>query len=233
MTSKTTLPRPHAAIAAFTALSLLCGCETMSQEQRDTAKGAGIGAAVGAVAGVLIGDSKKGAATGAAVGAVGGAIAGNVWSKKMEEKKRAMEQSTQGTGVDVTRTQDNQLKLNVPSDISFATGRADVQPQLRAVLDSFANGLAGDPTTRVRIVGHTDSTGNDAVNDPLSVNRANSVRSYLADRGVAASRIETAGRGSHEPIADNASEAGRARNRRVEIFLREPEQAAAAAPQRY
>lgn len=236
MNNNTPRRRSQAAIAGFAALALLAGCENMSQQQKDTAKGAGIGAAVGAAAGVLIGDSKKSAATGAAVGAIGGAIAGNVWSKKMEEKRRAMEQSTQGTGVDVTRTQDNQLKLNVPSDISFATGRADVQPQLRTVLDSFANGLAGDPTMRVRIIGHTDSTGSDAVNDPLSVNRANSVRNYLADRGVASARIETAGRGSHEPIADNSSEAGRARNRRVEIFLREPEQAAAAptaAPQRY
>lgn len=214
------------AILALGAAALLAGCQNMSQREADTAKGAGIGAAVGAVAGVLIGDSKKSAATGAAVGAVGGAIAGNVWSKKMEEKRRAMEQSTQGTGVDVTRTADNQLKLNVPSDISFDTGRSAVKPELRSVLDSFATGLAGDPTMRVRIVGHTDSTGSDAINNPLSVDRAQSVRDYLAARGVAASRIETAGRGANEPIADNSSAAGRAQNRRVEIFLREPEQAA-------
>lgn len=214
------------AILALGAAALLAGCQNMSQREADTAKGAGIGAAVGAVAGVLIGDSKKSAATGAAVGAVGGAIAGNVWSKKMEEKRRAMEQSTQGTGVDVTRTADNQLKLNVPSDISFDTGRSAVKPELRSVLDSFATGLAGDPTLRVRIVGHTDSTGSDAINNPLSVDRAQSVRDYLAARGVSASRIETAGRGANEPIADNSSAAGRAQNRRVEIFLREPEQAA-------
>jgi outer membrane protein OmpA-like peptidoglycan-associated protein len=91
------------------------------------------------------------------------------------------------------------------------------------VLDSFANGLKDDPTTRVRIIGHTDNTGSDAINNPLSEQRAASVRTYLEDRGISGGRIETAGRGDREPIADNNSDAGRAKNRRVEIFLREPE----------
>jgi outer membrane protein OmpA-like peptidoglycan-associated protein len=89
------------------------------------------------------------------------------------------------------------------------------------VLDQFAQGL--DSTVRVRIVGHTDSTGNDAINDPLSQARAQTVRNYLEDRGVPASRLETAGRGSREPVADNGTDAGRSKNRRVEIFLREPQ----------
>jgi len=132
-----------------------------------------------------------------------------------------MERATQGTGIEVARTQDNQLKVNVPSDISFDVGRADVKPNLRPVLDQFAHGL--DPTMRVRVVGHTDSTGSDAINDPLSRQRASSVKQYLEDRGIAGSRIEAVGRGEHEPIADNSSDTGRAKNRRVEIFLREPE----------
>jgi outer membrane protein OmpA-like peptidoglycan-associated protein len=86
----------------------------------------------------------------------------------------------------------------------------------------FQRCLNANPTTSVRIIGHTDSTGSDAVNDPLSVNRASSARNYLADRGVAASRIVIDGRGSREPLADNGSEAGRAKNRRVEIFVGEP-----------
>jgi len=206
------------------AAALVTGCADMTPEQQGTAKGAGIGAVGGAALGALIGGNRQGAATGAAIGAVAGAVGGNVWSRKMEEKKRTMEQSTAGTGVEVTRTADNQLKVNVPSDISFDTGRADIKPNLRQVLDQFANGLQGDPNSLVRIVGHTDSTGSDAVNDPLSQRRADSVRNYLADRGVSGARIETSGRGSHEPVADNTSDAGRARNRRVEIFLREPEQ---------
>jgi outer membrane protein OmpA-like peptidoglycan-associated protein len=233
-------PRSRAAVSIVAAALLagaLAGCENMSEREKGTAQGAGIGAVAGAALGAIVGDSKKSAATGAAIGAAAGAIGGNLWSKRMEDKKRAMEQSTQGTGVDVTRTADNQLKVNVPSDISFDTGRSAIKPELRNVLDSFANGLQNDPSMQVRIVGHTDSTGSDAINNPLSVDRANSVRDYLAGRGILASRIETSGRGSHEPIADNASDAGRAKNRRVEIFLREPQQAAAApaqpAPQRY
>jgi len=221
---------PIRALAALTAAAVLSsGCASMDDQQKDTAKGAGIGAVVGAAAGVLIGDNKRGAATGAAVGAIGGAIAGNIWSKKMEEKKRALEQQTQGTGIDVAQTQNNELKVNVPADSGFATGRADVRPQLRGVLDTFASGL--DPHMRVRVIGHTDSTGSDAINNPLSLERAQSVRDYLAGRGVQAARIETEGRGSREPVSDNTSDAGRASNRRVEIFLREPEQAASTAPQ--
>jgi outer membrane protein OmpA-like peptidoglycan-associated protein len=194
------------------------GCDTMSERQKGTAVGAGVGAGVGAVIGSTTGGR---AGTGAVVGGAIGAVAGNLWSKRMEDKKRAMEQATQGTGIEVARTPQNELKVNVPADISFDTGRANVKPEMRPVLDQFAHGL--DPTMRVRIVGHTDSTGGDAVNDPLSLERARSVRDYLAGRGVAGSRIDTAGRGEHEPIADNASDAGRAKNRRVEIFLREPE----------
>lgn len=215
-----TAPR---ALATLLAASLaLAGCANMTDEQKHTATGAGAGALAGAALGAIIGDSSKSAATGAAIGAVAGAIGGNIWSKKMEEKKRAMEQSTQGTGVEVSRTQDNQLKVNVPSDISFDSGRADIRPELRTVLDSFAKGL--DHTTIVRVIGHTDSTGSDAINNPLSQRRADSVRNYLTDRGVPGARIETAGRGSHEPVASNETVDGRAKNRRVEIFLREPEQ---------
>jgi outer membrane protein OmpA-like peptidoglycan-associated protein len=178
-----------------------------------------VGAGVGAVIGSATGGN---AGTSAAIGGVLGAVAGNLWSKRMEDRRRAMEQATQGTNVEVTRTADNQLKLNIPNDISFDTGSAAIKPQLRAVLDPFANSLRDDPGARLMIVGHTDNTGSDAVNNPLSVERAHSVRDYLVTRGVANSRVETAGRGEREPIADNSTEAGRAKNRRVEIFLREP-----------
>ena len=205
---------------AATAL-LLAGCENMSPTQKGTAVGAGSGAAIGAVLSSATGGK---AGTGAVVGGALGAVVGNIWSKKQEERRAAMEQATKGTGVEVSRTADNQLKLNVPSDISFSVNRADIKPELRAVLDPFAQSLQGDPNVHVSIVGHTDSTGSDAVNNPLSLERAHSVRDYLAARGVSASRIETSGRGEREPIADNGTDAGRAKNRRVEIFLREPGQ---------
>ena len=125
------------------------------------------------------------------------------------------------------RTSDDQLKLQVPSDISFDTGRADLKPNLRAVLDQFARGLSSDPTMHVRVIGHTDSTGSDAINNPLSVERANATRDYLISRGVAGTRIGTDGRGSREPVADNNTQAGRDKNRRVEIFVAEQQVAAA------
>jgi len=207
------------AVGLSAAALLLAGCENMSERQKGTAVGAGVGAAAGAVLSKATGGN---AGTGAVIGGALGAVGGNLWSKRQEERKAAMEQATRGTGVEVSRTADNQLKVNVPSDISFDTGSATIRPQLRSVLDPFAQSLQGDQTSRVTIVGHTDSTGSDAVNNPLSVERAQSVRDYLAARGVSPTRVETAGHGEREPIADNSTEAGRAKNRRVEIFLREP-----------
>lgn len=198
------------------AAALATGCANMGERERGTAAGAGIGAAAGAIISTTTGGK---AGTGAVAGGVLGAVAGNLWSKRMEDKRRAMERATAGTGVTVDRTADNQLKVNVPSDISFDTGRADIRPELRPVLDQFAHGL--DQSMYVRIVGHTDSTGSDAINDPLSVDRARSVKDYLTARGVSAQRVEVSGVGSRQPIADNGSPEGRARNRRVEIFLRE------------
>lgn len=214
MTNRSTL---QATACALSAALLLGACENMSERQKGTATGAGIGALAGAVLSSATGGK---AGTGAVVGGAVGAVAGNLWSKRMEEKRAAMEQATRGTGIDVARTPDNQLKVNVPSDFSFDVGRAAIKPQMRPVLDQFAAGL--DPTMRVSVIGHTDSTGSDAINNPLSVERAQSVRDYLAARGVAPSRVETAGHGSREPVADNGTDAGRAQNRRVEIFLREP-----------
>ncbi len=203
------------------AIFALGGCANMSETQKGTAKGAGIGAGVGAVVGAVAGGS-KGAAIGAGVGAVGGAIAGNVWSKKMQAQKAEMEQATAGTGVGVSQTSDNRLKLDIPSDVSFDTGRADIKPNFRPILDKLATGLIDNPTTVITIIGHTDSSGTDAINNPLSVNRAASARDYLTARGVASGRISIDGRGSREPVASNDTTSGRAQNRRVEIFVAEP-----------
>jgi outer membrane protein OmpA-like peptidoglycan-associated protein len=200
----------------------LSGCANMSETQRTTGTGAAIGAAAGAVVGGLTKRDAKGAAAGAAIGGALGAGGGYLWSQRMQEQKAAMEQATQGTGVGVSQTADNQLKLDIPSDISFDSGRADIKSNLRPILDRFAGTLNQNPVTTVKIIGHTDSSGSDAINGPLSVNRAGATRSYLVDRGVAMNRISIDGRGSHEPVADNNTAAGRAMNRRVEIFVAEP-----------
>lgn len=208
-------------ISALVTALVLSGCANMSETQKGTAKGAAIGAGAGAVVGAIAGKG-KGAAIGAAVGAGAGAIAGNVWSKRMEEQKRQMEEATQGTGVQVSQTEDNQLKLAIPSDVSFASGKADIQPNFRPVLESFATTLKNNPRTLVTIIGHTDNTGSDSINNPLSINRAANTRDYLTARGIAANRFTIDGRGSREPLVANDTAANRAKNRRVEIFVAEP-----------
>ena len=211
--------RKHLVLAATAAL-LISGCANMdmTDTQRRTATGAGVGALAGAVIGSATGGH---AGTGAVVGAGVGALGTYIWSQNMERQKREMEQATQGTGIGVTQTADNQLKLDIPSDISFDTGRAEIKGNFAPVLDRFAAGLRDNQNTDVQIVGHTDSTGSDAINNPLSVDRATSTRNYLTARGVSGSRIEIEGRGSYQPIASNNTAEGRARNRRVEIFVGE------------
>ena len=211
-------------IGALALTLVATGCADMSATQRGTATGAGIGAGLGGILGAATGGGGGGRAVGgAAIGGALGAVIGNVWSTRMENQKRAMEQATAGTGVQVTQTQDNRLKLEIPSDISFDTGRADIKPNFRPVLDKFASTLNENPATTVTIVGHTDSTGSDAINNPLSLERASRTRDYLSARGVNGNRFRVEGRGSHEPLVDNNTEANRARNRRVEIFVAEPQ----------
>ncbi len=201
---------------ALLAALALGGCASYeANPTRDTALGALAGAAVGAAA---HGSNRThGAVAGAAVAGIGTYI----WSSQMAKQKREMEAATQGTGVVVTQTADNQLKLAVPSDVSFATGSAQITQNFDAVLDRFAQTLNANPKTTVRIIGHTDSTGSDAINEPLSVQRAASVRNHLSQQGVATNRIAIDGRSSREPVASNASETGRAQNRRVDIFVAE------------
>ncbi|RMX05645.1 OmpA family protein [Corticibacter populi] len=204
--------RQLAMVIATAAAFTLAGCANMTETQRNTGIGAGIGAVVGGIAG----DGK-----GAAIGATLGGLGGYVWSQRMEHQRAEMDRAMANTGVVVTQTDDNRLKLNIPSDISFDTNRSDIKPQFAPLLDQFANSLRNNPDTDIVIVGHTDSTGNDSINNPLSRQRAESTRQYLVSRGVAGQRVQIDGRGSYEPVASNATVDGRARNRRVEIFVGE------------
>ncbi len=200
---------------------VLAGCADMNQSQRSTAEGAGIGAAAGAVIGAIAGGG-KGAAIGAAAGAGTGALGGYLWNEHLEKQKQQMQQATAGTNVQVSQTADNRLKINVPSDAGFATDSAQLNPKLHPALNQLATSLLQNPTETVQIVGYTDSTGGDAVNMPLSQNRAQSVESYLVSRGVQPQRISTQGLGAQNPVASNESSEGRAQNRRVEIFVAYP-----------
>ena len=210
-----------AVTAALASALLITGCANtggMSDTTRRTATGAGVGALGGAAIGAIAGGH---AGSGALIGAGVGALGSYIWSKNLEKQKAEMEAATQGTGVGVTQTADNQLKLDIPSDISFDTGRSDIKGNFAPILDRFADGLRNNPNAEVRIIGHTDSTGSDAINDPLSLQRAESTRNYLTSRGVNGARIQVQGMGSRRPVASNSTTEGRSRNRRVEIFVGE------------
>ena len=218
---KTTLIR---STLCATALAVAAsGCADMNQTQRGTATGAGIGAGLGAILGASTGGGGSGrAARGAVLGAAGGAVAGNGWSRHMERERQAWGRGPPGARVQVSQTADNRLKLDIPSDISFDTNRADIKSNFRPILDRFAGTLNENPATVVTIIGHTDNTGGDQINQPLSLDRAAHTRDYLTAHGVNPSRITIEGRAAREPVASNDDPAGRARNRRVEIYVSEP-----------
>lgn len=192
---------------------LAAGCAT--EQQNQTAMGTGVGAAVGAGIGALVGNG-KGAAIGGALGAATGAAVGYNWGAI----KSKLAGDTAGTGTQISEQPDGSLKLNIPSQVSFDTDSAVIKPSFRAPLDSVAETLTSHPELAANVVGHTDSTGNANYNMTLSQKRAQSVAAYLTDRGVARGRLTSEGRGQNQPVADNATEAGRAQNRRVEIYLK-------------
>ncbi len=216
------LQRSLAAAAAVSVL--LAGCANMNQSQTATAQGAGIGAAAGAVIGALTagGNTGSSAMQGAALGAAVGAAGGYLWNRHLEQQKQQMQQATAGTGVQVAQTADNRLRIGVPADAGFSTGSATLNPRMYPVLDQLAQGLRANPGETVQVLGFTDSTGSDAINYPLSQNRAQTVKNFLVSRGVAPQTITVQGLGPSQPVASNATPEGRAMNRRVEIYVAQP-----------
>jgi outer membrane protein OmpA-like peptidoglycan-associated protein len=166
------------------------------------------------VAGLLIEGGWQGALIGAGVGALAGGAVGN-YQDKQEAKLR---QQMAGTGVDVVRKGDN-ITLDMPGGVTFATDSAQINPAFNPVLDKVAQTLVEYDQTVIQVAGHTDSTGSHAYNMKLSEQRAGSVKSYLAARGVPAQRMHTVGAGPDHPVADNSTPDGRAQNRRVEITI--------------
>ena len=146
----------------------------------------------------------------------------------MDYQEKKLREQLQGSGVAVDR-QGDQIKLTMPAAVTFATNSATLSAQAQNSLSQAAQTLATYTDTTITIVGHTDNTGNDAINNPLSYNRAQSVANYLNQHGVAANRMSVSGQGSRQPVADNSTEAGRAQNRRVEILINPDQNAARAA----
>ncbi len=206
----------RACALVLTAAAMLAGCQT--PQGTNTAVGTGVGAAVGAGLGNLIGGNTTGTLIGAAVGAAAGGATGYNWSAI----KNTLGGHTAGTGTTISEQPDGSLKVAVPSDVTFDTGRADIKPNFRAVLDDVAASLNQNPGITANIVGHTDSTGGDRINIPLSQNRASNVIQYLNSRGIAMNRMSGTGVGSSQPVASDATAVGRAQNRRVEILLHAP-----------
>jgi outer membrane protein OmpA-like peptidoglycan-associated protein len=211
-------------VLAVVGVALLAtGCETLNPytgeaQMSKSTKGALIGAAAGAVVGLASGDDaverRQRALLGAGVGALAGGVVGN-YMDRQEAKLRA---ELAGTGVSVTRIGDN-ITLNMPGNVTFATDSADLNPAFFDVLKSVGKVVKEFDQTIVEVAGHTDSTGADAYNQGLSERRAGTVSQYLQTRGISSQRMITVGMGENMPVADNSTESGRQANRRVEITM--------------
>lgn len=203
--------------AALCALILLSGCGSMNNTAKGGLIGAGGGAVLGAIVGKLAGNTAVGAAVGTAVGAGTGAIIG----RRMDKAAEAAAEIQNATVETVTDANNlTAVKVTFDSGVLFATNKYDLNAEAKKNLREFANILKEYNDADVAIFGHTDSTGSDAINDPLSVNRANSVASYLKTLGVSPAQIKNVeGFGSKEPVADNSTVEGRAKNRRVEVYM--------------
>lgn len=200
----------------------LAACTTIDpytgeQKTSNTARGAGIGAIAGAVVGAATAsdeDRKKGALTGAVAGGAIGAGVGYY----MDRQEAALRQHLQSTGVQVKREGDN-IRLVMPGNITFASGRYEIRSDFYNVLDGVATVLAEFDRTAIKVAGHTDSTGSLSLNQTLSEQRADSVRQYLIQHQVAAGRVHASGYGPRYPVASNNTVEGRQANRRVELEL--------------
>ena len=209
--------------AALASLAMIAGCtaDPFTGEQRvsRTVVGAGSGAAVGALAGLLVGkttnaDTRKAVLIGAGVGALTGGGVGVY----MDRQAAKLREQLAGTGVSVTK-RGNTIILNMPSNITFDTDQSAVKPQFYDTLNSVGLVLKEFDRTLVNVYGHTDSDGSSGYNQQLSQNRAVSVARYLSGQGVDRRRFYVVGYGEEQPIASNASAAGKAENRRVEIEI--------------
>jgi outer membrane protein OmpA-like peptidoglycan-associated protein len=202
------------ALPACTTLDPYTREEQPARAQRQAVIGAAVGGAVGLITGDSSMERKKRALVGAGLGALAGAGVGS-YMDRQEAKLRA---ELERTGVSVTRIGDN-ITLNMPGNITFATNSADLNASFYDVLNSVSMVLAEYDQTIVEVAGHTDSTGTDAYNQQLSERRAQSVVAYLGTRNVRPDRMIAIGAGETRPIATNDTEAGRQANRRVELTL--------------
>ncbi|MDQ6997607.1 MAG: OmpA family protein [Mariprofundus sp.] len=216
---------------AITASIVLTSCASNpvvdpNDPNKNTKQNAAIGAAVGALAGAVIGfqnDHSGGALRGALIGgAAGGALGagtGMYMDKQEQEFKRALAEEQRRSQIEIERLQNENLKITMNSEISFASNSAKLTPSFHNTLDKVADILSRYPRTSINITGHTDSRGSAQYNQQLSEQRAQAVKWYLMDRGMASNRIGVEGRGESQPRASNDTQAGMQLNRRVEMLI--------------
>lgn len=205
-------------ISLLVAAAMLSACAADDPNRR-TKTGAAVGAVVGAVIGHQVND-EEGRYVGAALGALAGAGVGRYMDKQHAELQERLAAEQAREELYITRMAGDALRVGVASDYSFDVNSAELSFGAQSTFDKIANVFKDYDKTAIHVVGHTDSTGTDEYNQKLSERRASEVAKYLSSRGVNSSRILTWGRGESEPIADNDSKAGRARNRRVDIVVK-------------
>jgi outer membrane protein OmpA-like peptidoglycan-associated protein len=215
------MTKARAAMAGFAAISLVAtsGCVTDPNTGQRKVSRAAIGAGAGVVGGILLG-GLIGGGTGRIIGAGIGGLAGGAIGYTMDKQIRELKEKTEGTGVDVTTTDDGKaILVNLPDGVTFNSDSYDLHPEFRPTLDQIAQNLGQYPNSLIDVYGHADSSGNPQHNQVLSENRARTVGDYLTIRGVSPARLRNQGFGSTIPVADNATPEGRAKNRRVEIKI--------------
>jgi outer membrane protein OmpA-like peptidoglycan-associated protein len=208
-------------IIALASVAFVASCTTVDpvtgeREPNRTANGAIIGAIAGAAAGTLAGgDDRRNALIGAGIGALAGGAIGNY----MDRTYQNLRERLAGTGVGVTRVSQSQILLNFPSDLTFDFNQDGVKSQFVPTLRNVGNVLREYEQTTVDVYGHADSVGSDEYNQDLSERRAMNVASVLVQGGVIRQRLVAEGFGESRPVASNSTDDGRARNRRVEVYV--------------
>lgn len=215
--------RKFLGFAIVGAAVVLAGCETLDaytgeSKTSKATKGALIGAAAGAVVGLVSGDDAVERRQHALIGAGVGALAGGAIGHYMDKQEAELRAELEGTGVSVTRMGDN-ITLNMPGNVTFATNSADLKPAFFDVLNSVGKVVKKYDQTVIEVAGHTDSTGSEDYNQGLSERRAGSVSHYLQGRGLDGQRVIEVGMGELRPVANNSTASGREANRRVEITM--------------
>ncbi|MGL5787852.1 MAG: OmpA family protein [Bacteroidales bacterium] len=204
----------------FLSAALLFSSCNMTNMGKGGLIGGGGGAALGAGIGALAGGG-KGAGIGAAIGGVVGTTAGLLIGKKMDKQKKELQEQIKNAQIEEVTDANGlkAIKVTFDSGILFATGKSNLSQTAKTELSEFASSLINNPETDVAVLGYTDNTGSLAINQKLSLERAQSVANYLINSGVSPSRVTTKGMAWNDPVASNDTPEGRAQNRRVEIYI--------------